>query len=30
MGGGGSVGPDGQTIIEVEKFIHVENKERMK
>jgi len=24
------VGPDGQQIIEVEKFVHVENKERMK
>lgn len=27
---GGMVGPDGQTIIEVEKYVHVENKERMK
>ena len=27
---GASIGPDGQTIIEVEKFVHVENKERMK
>lgn len=27
---GATVGPDGQTIIEVEKYVHVENKERMK
>jgi hypothetical protein len=26
----GPVGPDGKHIIEVEKFVHVENKERMK
>jgi hypothetical protein len=26
---GVQVGPDGQQIIEVEKFVHVENKERM-
>jgi FAD synthase len=24
------VGPDGQQVIEIEKFVHVENKERMK
>lgn len=27
---GGSVGPNGKQIIEIEKFVHVENKERMK
>ena len=27
---GGQVGPNGQQIVEVEKYIHVENKERMK
>jgi hypothetical protein len=25
-----TVGPDGQQVIEVEKFVHVENKERMR